>query len=72
MTIPYSPSLTSPLVRLVPPVLKFKLIEAFEQYGVPYDHIEFPNSNHGMYSDLDKQREYITKVLEYCKTYLEY
>lgn len=60
-----------PKDKIVPPVLKFKLFEAFEQYGVPYDYIEFPNSNHGMYSDPDKQREYITKVLEYCKTYLK-
>ncbi|MGN1142348.1 MAG: alpha/beta hydrolase [Oliverpabstia sp.] len=61
-----------PKDKVVPPALKFKLFEAFEEYGVSYDYIEFPNSNHIMYSDPDKQEEYITKVMEYCDKYFGY
>lgn len=53
----------------VPGELKYLLFDAFEQYGVPYDYIEFPNSNHGMYSDLDKMQEFLAMTLEYCETY---
>jgi dipeptidyl aminopeptidase/acylaminoacyl peptidase len=50
--------------------LKISLFEAFEANGVTYEYIEFPHSNHGMYSDLDKQQEYIEKSLDYCGRYL--
>ena len=55
--------------HLVPGELKYKLIDAFEKYSVTYDYIEFPNSNHGMYSDIDKLEEFLKKSLEYCKLY---
>lgn len=58
--------------QVVPVAIKFKLFEAFEKYGVTYDYIEYPNSNHGMYADLDKQEEYIAKMLEYCNIYFGY
>lgn len=57
--------------HVVPVGLKFKLFEAFEKNGVPYDYIEYPHSNHGMYSDLDKQKEYVAKMIEYCETYFD-
>lgn len=56
--------------HVVPVQLKFSLFEAFEANGVTYEYIEFPHSNHGMYSDLDKQQEYIEKSLDYCGRYL--
>lgn len=55
--------------HLVPGELKFKLLEAFKKYNIEYDYIEFPNSNHGMYSDLDKLEEFMDKSLEYCDRY---
>lgn len=55
--------------HLVPSHLKFKLTKAFDSYGVSYDYMEFPNSNHGMYGDLDILQSYIDKALEYCSLY---
>lgn len=55
--------------HLVPSHLKFKLIEAFDKYDIRYDYMEFPNSNHGMYSDLDIMQKFIDKSLEYCVRY---
>ena len=49
--------------------LKYLLFDALEKYDVPYDYIEFPNSNHGMYSDLDKLEEFLSMSLEYCEKY---
>lgn len=57
--------------HVVPVKLKFRLFEAFEENGVSYDYIEYPHSNHGMYSDLEKQKEYVAKVIEYCETYFD-
>lgn len=56
--------------HVVPVQLKFNLFEAFKANGVIYEYIEFTNSNHGMYSDLDKQQEYVEKSLAYCQHYL--
>lgn len=56
--------------HIVPATLKFNLFEAFDANGVTYEYIEFTHSNHGMYSDLDKQQEYIEKCLAYCQRYL--
>ena len=58
--------------KIVPPELKKALFLAFEQYGVPYDYIEYPNSNHIMCHDLDKSQLYIDKAEEYCKRYFGY
>ena len=55
--------------HLVPSHLKFKLTEAFDKYGIQYDYIAFPKSNHGMYSDLDIMQKFIDKSLEYCVRY---
>ena len=64
---PYTICGYGPKDGVVPVELKFKLFEKFEQCGVKYEYIEYPNSNHLMYSDLDKSQEYIEKVLEYLK-----
>ena len=55
--------------KVVKPELKFALFDAFENYGVPYDYIEYPHSNHIMCHDLDKSQEYIDTALEYCRKY---
>lgn len=48
---------------------KMVLMEEFDRFGLEYDYIEFPKSNHGMYNDLDKMQEFIDKSLEYCDKY---
>ena len=44
-------------------------MDAYDLHNVPYDYIEFPNSNHGMYNDIDKLQEFIDKSLEYAERY---
>lgn len=55
----------------VPLNQKFYLMDAFEKYDVVYEYIEFPNSNHGMYNDLDEMQLFIDRSLEYCELYLK-
>ncbi|WP_170307952.1 alpha/beta hydrolase [Paenibacillus dakarensis] len=55
----------------VPAQLKFLLMDALDSHGVTYDYIAFPNSNHGLYSDLDKLQEFLDKSLEYCEEYFD-
>lgn len=55
----------------VPPSLKFMLIDALEQNGVPYEYIEFSNSGHGLLNDPDKTEAYIDTVNEYLELYFE-
>lgn len=50
---------------------KFYLMDAFQEYDVTYEYIEFPKSNHGMYNDLDKLQMFVDKSLEYCQLYLK-
>lgn len=57
---------------VVPPELKFKLLTALDQNHVAYDYIEYPNSNHGMYSDPEEHRLFVDKIMEYCKTYFDH
>ena len=45
------------------------LMEAYILHDVPYDYIEFPKSNHGMYNDPDKLQEFLEKSLEYAERY---
>lgn len=54
---------------IVPPNLKYSLIEKFDEYGVIYMYIEFPNSGHGLLNDLDKSDEYFKAVDEYIEKY---
>ena len=53
----------------VPVSQKYYLMDAYARHIVPYDYVEFPNSNHGMYNDLDKLQEFIEKSLEYAERY---
>lgn len=55
--------------HVIPQNQKVFLVEAFERTGAPYDYLEFPKSNHGMYADLDVLQEFIDKSLEYGKAY---
>ncbi|MGN0619920.1 MAG: alpha/beta hydrolase [Ruminiclostridium sp.] len=55
----------------VPASSRILLLEALEKSGIAYDYIEFPNSNHGMYADLDKLQEFMDKSLEYCEKYFD-
>ena len=55
----------------VPLSQKFYLIDAYEAHHVPYDYIAFPNSNHGMYNDLDKLQEFLDMSLEYADRYFD-
>ena len=48
----------------VPLSQKYYLIEVYDRDNVMYDYIEFPKSNHGMYTDLDKLQEFLDKSLE--------
>ncbi|MCM1543030.1 MAG: alpha/beta hydrolase [Blautia sp.] len=61
-----------PKDKIVPVGLKFHLLSALERCHVPYEYVEYPNSNHGMYSDPDAQREYVKKVNEYCEKYFDH
>lgn len=53
----------------VPLSQKYYLMNAYDKYRVPYDYIEFPKSNHGMYNDLDKLQLFLDKSLEYADRY---
>ena len=55
----------------VPLSQKFYLMDAYEAHCVPYDYIAFPNSNHGMYNDLDKLQEFLNLSLEYADRYFD-
>lgn len=57
--------------HLVPFNQKEYLIQAYNHYDVQYDYYPFPNSNHGMYSDLDILQQFIDKSLEYCELYFK-
>lgn len=53
----------------VPVNQKYYLMGAYILHNVPYDYIEFPKSNHGMYNDPDKLQEFLEKSLEYAERY---
>ena len=55
----------------VPLSQKFYLIDAYETHCVPYDYIAFPNSNHGMYNDLDKLQEFLNQSLAYADRHFD-
>lgn len=55
----------------VPMNQKQLLMDALKKYNVPYDYIAFPKSNHGMYNDLDKTKQFLDKALEYCDHYFK-
>lgn len=55
--------------HLVPASSRTLLKEALEKNEVVHDYMEFPNSNHGMYRDLDILQVFLDKSLEYCDRY---
>ena len=55
----------------VPLSQKCYLINAYDKYQVPYDYIEFPKSNHGMYNDLDKLQLFLDKSMQYADRYFK-
>ncbi|MCD8335993.1 MAG: alpha/beta hydrolase [Lachnospiraceae bacterium] len=55
--------------HLVPASSRELLVAALEENGVSYDYLPFPNSNHGMYADLDLLQEFLDLSLEYCERY---
>ncbi|MGM9537158.1 MAG: alpha/beta hydrolase fold domain-containing protein [Candidatus Onthomonas sp.] len=60
-----------PKDKVVPVGLKYILMEAFDQYGVTYDYIEFPHSGHTLALDFDKSQEYADTVEKYLSKYFE-
>lgn len=57
--------------KIVPPALKFLLLEKLEKYNIPHDYIEFPNSGHGLMNDPDKVEEYVAVLDTYFERYFE-
>ena len=55
----------------VPLSQKYYLMNAYDKYRVPYDYIEFPKSNHGMYNDLDKLQLFLDKSMQYADRYFK-
>lgn len=55
--------------HLVPPSSRESLVKALADCGVSYDYLPFPNSNHGMYADLDVLQEFIDLSLKYCTSF---
>ncbi len=55
--------------HLVPHSSREELTKALAENGVPHDYLPFPNSNHGMYADLDVMQDFIDKSLQYCERY---
>lgn len=55
----------------VPLDQKYYLIDSLKEHAVPFDYIEFPKSNHGMYNDPDKLQKFIDLSLDYCSRYFK-
>ncbi len=55
--------------HVVPSSSRETLIKALTESNVPHDYLPFPNSNHGMYADLDTLQKFIDSSLEYCDRY---
>lgn len=55
----------------VPLTQKYYLLDSLKKYSVPYDYIEFPHSNHGMYNDPERLQKFIDLSLEYCCKYFQ-
>ena len=60
-----------PKDKVVPPDIKYRLIEKLDEYGVVYDYIEFPHSGHGLLDDLDKSEEFYKLSDLYMERYFE-
>ncbi|WP_211201793.1 alpha/beta hydrolase family protein [Paenibacillus peoriae] len=60
-----------PKDTVVPPSIKFKLLEALSIYNVEHTYIEFENSGHGLLNDIDKSEEFYKKTDAYIEKYFE-
>ena len=60
-----------PKDKIVPPSLKFLLIEKLNEYSVRHDYIELPNSGYGLLNDPDKVVAYVALLDEYIDIYFE-
>ena len=56
---------------LVRPIHRDELSKALEEHHVPNIRIDFPNSNHMLWSDSDSTEKFREAVLEYCRKYLK-
>lgn len=56
--------------KLVPIGLSKRLFSAFDEHGVTYDYIEFPNSGHGLNRDAGLPELFVDKMNEYLDKYL--
>ena len=56
---------------VVPYSNALSIVEKFEQYGVTYDFISYPNSEHGLESDPDCAQKADRLLLEYAEKYLK-
>ena len=56
--------------KLVPIGLSKRLFNAFDEHGVSYDYIEFPNSGHGLNRDAGQPELFVAKMNEYLDKYL--
>lgn len=56
---------------VVPYSNALKILDAFEQYGVKYDFISFPNSDHDLGSDPDCMERAFALLAEYIETYIK-
>lgn len=56
---------------IVPPDIKYSLLEKLKEYGVAHEYLEFPNSGHGLLHDPDKSEEFYRTVDEYIEKYFE-
>lgn len=56
---------------IVPYSNALRILEAFEQHGVEYDFISFPNSDHDLSGDPDCTQQAFTLLRNYAQTYLK-
>ena len=56
---------------VVPPDIKYSLLDNLDKYGVTHDYIEFPHSGHGLLDDLDKSEEFYKLTDEYITRYFD-
>lgn len=54
---------------VVPPSSRIVLEKALDDHGVRHDTVVMPNSGHSLACDLDKERELIKLIYDYCAEY---
>ncbi len=56
---------------VVPYSNALRILDAFEQHGIKYDFISFPNSDHDLGSDPDCMQQAFELLTQYAQTYLK-